>query len=79
LYIADLNRVRMVSGGVIGTAAGNGSVGYQGDGGVATAARISGASGVAAASGNLYIADSGNNRVRMVANGVITTVAGNGN
>ena len=79
LYIADLNRVRMVSDGVIGTAAGNGSVGYQGDGGVATAARISGASGVAAASGNLYIADSGNNRVRMVANGVITTVAGNGN
>ena len=41
LYIADLNRVRMVSGGVISTVAGNGSVGYQGDGGVATAARIS--------------------------------------
>jgi uncharacterized protein (TIGR03437 family) len=79
LYIADLNRVRMVSNGVIGTAAGNGNVGYQGDGGVATAARISGASGVAAASGNLYIADSGNNRVRIVANGVITTAAGNGN
>jgi uncharacterized protein (TIGR03437 family) len=79
LYIADLNRVRVVANGVISTAAGNGSVGYQGDGGVATAARISSASGVAAAAGNLYIADSGNNRVRMVANGVITTVAGNGN
>jgi hypothetical protein len=78
LYIADLNRVRMVAGGVITTAAGNGGVGYQGDGGVATAARISSASGVAAAGGNLYVADSGNNRVRMVANGTITTVAGNG-
>ena len=79
VYIADLNRIRMVANGVIGTAAGNGGVGYQGDGGVATAARISSASGVAAASGNLYIADSGNNRVRMVTNGTITTVAGNGN
>jgi uncharacterized protein (TIGR03437 family) len=78
LYIADLNRIRVVTNGVISTAAGNGSVGYQGDGGVATAARISSASGVAASSGNLYIADSGNNRVRMVTNGVITTVAGNG-
>jgi len=79
LYIADLNRIRMVANGVIGTVAGNGGVGYQGDGGVATAARISSASGVASSSGNLYIADSGNNRVRMVTNGVISTVAGNGN
>ncbi len=78
VFIADLNRIRMVANGVITTAAGNGSVGYQGDGGVATAARISGASGVAVASGNLYIADSGNNRVRMMSNGAITTVAGNG-
>ncbi|MCX6627916.1 MAG: hypothetical protein NTW28_09840, partial [Candidatus Solibacter sp.] len=78
LYIADLNRVRLVANGVITTAAGNGGVGYQGDGAVATAARISSASGLALAAGNLYIADSGNNRVRMVANGVITTVAGNG-
>ncbi len=79
LYIADLNRIRVVARDSISTAAGNGSVGYQGDGGAATAARISTASGVAAASGNLYIADSGNNRVRMVTNGVISTVAGNGN
>ena len=78
LYIADLNRVRVVTNGVINTAAGNGSVGYQGDGGVATAARLSSASGVAAAAGNLYITDSGDNRVRMVANGIISTVAGNG-
>jgi uncharacterized protein (TIGR03437 family) len=78
LYIADLNRIRVVAGGVINTAAGNGSVGYQGDGGVATAARISSASGVAASSGSLYIADSGNNRVRMVTSGIISTVAGNG-
>jgi len=79
LYIADANRVRMVSGGVISTVAGNGSVGYQGDGGVATAAYLSGPSGVAVgAGGDLFIADTGNNRVRKVTAGTITTVAGNG-
>jgi uncharacterized protein (TIGR03437 family) len=79
LYIADAERVRLVSGGIIATVAGNGAAGYQGDGGVATAAMISGPSGVAVdTAGELFIADSGNNRVRQVTAGIIATVAGNG-
>jgi uncharacterized repeat protein (TIGR01451 family) len=81
LYIADRNNdsVRMVSNGTITTVAGSGSYGYGGDGGAATGAKMAYPSGVAVdASGNLYIADRYNERVRMVSNGNITTVAGNG-
>ena len=54
--------------------------GFSGDGGPATAARLSSPRGVAAdGAGNIYIADSGNHRIRKVdAAGVISTVAGNG-
>jgi sugar lactone lactonase YvrE len=60
--------------------AGTGNVGYSGDGGAATRADLNGPSGLAADDvGNLYIADSGNNRVRKVSReGIITTMAGNG-
>jgi trimeric autotransporter adhesin len=85
LYIADLsnNRIREVtaSTGIITTVAGNGTFGYNGDGGAAASAELSSPTGVAVDSaGNLYIADSGNNRVREVAvgTGIITTVVGNG-
>jgi uncharacterized protein (TIGR03437 family) len=80
LYVADLNRIRKIAGNLITTVAGNGTAGYQGDGGVATAAEVSNPTSVAVDSaGNFYFADYGNNRVRMVApNGNITTVAGNG-
>jgi uncharacterized protein (TIGR03437 family) len=79
LYLADLDRIRVITNGVITTLAGNGTGGYQGDGAVATAAELSSPSGVAVdTSGNLYLADYANNRVRMVANGIITTFAGNG-
>jgi sugar lactone lactonase YvrE len=79
LYLVDLDRVRMVSKGTITTVAGNGGDGYQGDNGPATAAMLSSPTGVAvSATGDYYIADTVNNRVRMVSNGVITTVAGNG-
>jgi uncharacterized protein (TIGR03437 family) len=81
LYIADTgnNRVRKVSNGVITTVAGNGTQGFRGDNGLATSAQLNFPIGVAVDSaGNLYIADTDNNRIRMVANGVITTVAGNG-
>ncbi len=65
--------------GVITLAAGNGTTGFGGDGGPATNAQLYRPVGVAVDSaGDLYIADAGNQRVRKVANGVITTVAGNG-
>jgi uncharacterized protein (TIGR03437 family) len=79
IYIADglNNRVRKVSGGVITTVAGNGTAGFTGDNASATSAELSNPTGVAVdSSGNLYIADSGNNVVRKVANGTITTFAG---
>ena len=79
LYIADglNNRVRKVSGGVITTVAGNGTAGFAGDNAAATSAQLNNPTGVAVdSSGNLYIADSGNNLVRKVANGTITTFAG---
>ena len=92
LYIADRgnNRIRRVSpSGVISTVAGSGTAAFRGDGGIAgfsgdggpaTTAQLSGPSGVALdASGNFYISDSGNNRIRRVsASGIITTVAGSG-
>ena len=83
LYVVDSrnNCIRKVSpSGTITTVAGNGTAGYSGDGGLATSAQLSNPYGVAAdLSGNLYIADTGNNRSRRVSiNGIITTVAGNG-
>ena len=81
LYIADTDnyRIRKVSNGVITTVAGNGGRGFNGDNILATSAQLHDPFGVAVDSaGNLYIADFGNNRIRKVSNGVITTVAGNG-
>ncbi|MBC8432063.1 MAG: tandem-95 repeat protein, partial [Desulfobacterales bacterium] len=84
LYIADdsNHRIRKVdTSGVITTVAGNGSGGYSGDNGPATNARLYYPRRVAVDNaGNLYIADYRNHRIRKVdTNGVITTVAGNGN
>jgi uncharacterized protein (TIGR03437 family) len=83
LIIADSGnqRVRKVTtAGVISTIAGNGTVGFAGDGSAATNAELSSPSGLAIDStGNLFISDSGNQRVRKVTStGVISTVAGNG-
>jgi sugar lactone lactonase YvrE len=83
LFIADTfnNRIRKVdTNGIITTVAGNGSPGYFGDGGAATNAGLYHPQGVTFdAYGNLFIADCSNNRIRKVdANGIITTVAGNG-
>jgi len=81
LYIADNrnNRIRKVSNGVITTVVGNVTAGFGGDNGQATSAELNQPIGVAVDSdGNLYIADSYNNRIRKVSNGVITTVAGGG-
>ena len=86
LYFSDSynHRIRKVdTSGIITTIAGSGPAGsylgeYGGDGGLSTQARLSQPHGIVLDStGNLYIADSFNNRVRKVhTNGIITTVAG---
>jgi uncharacterized protein (TIGR03437 family) len=81
IYIADsLNhRVRkFIAGGAIANVAGNGTAGYTGDGGAALQASLNTPRALAFDSkGNLYIADSGNNRVRVVSrDGNIRTFAG---
>ena len=83
VYIADTgnNKVRKVdTTGTITTFAGTGMSGSMGDGGSATSARLSAPRDVAVdGSGNVYIADTGNNKVRKVdTGGVITTFAGGG-
>jgi sugar lactone lactonase YvrE len=83
LYIADTdnNRIRKVTpSGTISTVAGNGTEGYGGDGGPATSAQLASLYGVTVdAGGNLYIADTWNNRIRKVRpSGTISTVAGGG-
>ncbi|HWY97881.1 MAG TPA: hypothetical protein VNY36_02240, partial [Bacteroidia bacterium] len=83
LDIADTynNRIRRVNAtGTIITFAGNGIKGYSGDGGPASAAELNSPEGVTVdGHANIYIADNGNNRVRIVnTTGIITTFAGNG-
>jgi uncharacterized protein (TIGR03437 family) len=82
VYIADTanNVVRQVTKGVISAFAGTGTAGFAGDGGAANKAQLNAPQGVAVdAAGNVYIADSGNYRVRVVgANGNISTFAGSG-
>jgi sugar lactone lactonase YvrE len=83
LYIADASndRVRRVgTDGMITTVAGTGHGGYNGDHRPAISAELGAPSGVALDdAGNLYIADTENNRVRRVGtDGMITTVAGTG-
>ena len=83
LYIADTNnnRIRKVTAaGIITTVAGNGAWGSRGDGGAATSAQLAAPRGVAIdQAGNIFIADSGNDVIRVVTpDGIINTVAGNG-
>lgn len=78
LYITDFDRIRKVSGGEITTIAGTGVAGFSGDGGPATYATLNAPRGIAVdSSGNIYIADLGNSRVREISNGIITTILGN--
>jgi sugar lactone lactonase YvrE len=82
IYIADTgnHRVRKIDGsGNISTVAGDGTRGFGGDGGAATAAQLNSPVAVAVSpSGDLFIADAGNHRIRKVSGGTITTVAGTG-
>jgi len=85
IFIADsanyvIRRVDLGSG-IITTVAGTGDRGFRGDGGPAARAQLGGPQGLAVdESGNLFIADRDNSRVRRVdaATGVIATVAGTG-
>ncbi len=81
LYMSVGDQVREVdTSGVITTLAGTGSKGFSGDGGPATEAQLDRPRGVAVdASGNVYILDIGNDRIRRIdTRGIITTVAGPG-
>jgi sugar lactone lactonase YvrE len=83
LYVSDRDNgaVRKITPKrIVNTVAGTGERGFSGDGGLATQAKLDQPYGIAFdAAGNMYIADSANNRVRRVdRNGVITTVAGTG-
>jgi sugar lactone lactonase YvrE len=83
IFIASYNRIRRVDAltGIITTVAGDGTEGFTGDGGLATYAQIGRHLGISVShTGNLFIADANNNRVRRVdaESGIITTVAGSG-
>jgi len=84
IYFTDVscNKVHKINtAGYMSLLAGDGNVGYGGDGAQAIYATLNGPEGIAAdKAGNIYIVDYGNNRIRKVnsATGVITTVAGNG-
>jgi trimeric autotransporter adhesin len=82
IYFSDLdNQVvrKVTTAGTISTVAGNGSTGYSGTGGPATSASLDGPNGLAFdAAGNLYIAETNNNRVMKVSGGTISVYAGSG-
>lgn len=72
--------LRLTPNGTLAVVAGTGTAGYTGDSGPALKAELNNPSGmVVAANGTIYVADTGNNRIRAISpSGTITTVAGNG-
>lgn len=84
VYVTDYNghSIRKINtAGVISTIAGTGQAGYNGDGIAATTAQLRTPMGIwVDASGNIYVVDKGNNRIRKInTSGIISTVAGTGN
>ncbi len=81
IFIADYNnnRIRMINpAGIISTVAGNGIYGFSGDGGPATSAKLSYPSGITFdKSGDMYISDAGNHRIRKVHNPGVSVPAVN--
>lgn len=82
LFVADAGNFlvrRIAVDGTINTVAGNGKPNFAGDNGPATSAQIDPVAVALDSTGNLYIADGLNYRIRKVdTNGIITTIAGNG-
>lgn len=79
VYISEQCRVRRITGGIISTFAGTGTCGYNGDGIAATSANLYNPDGLAVdGSGDIYISEQLNCRIRKVSGGNISTVAGNG-
>ena len=76
LYVADAGNhsIRVISGGQVTTLAGDGTAGYLD--GPATGARFNAPAALALDGGDVYIADTGNQRIRLVAGGKVSTVAG---
>ncbi len=79
-FISDNSVFKLSTDGMVIRVAGSPRAGYSGDGGPATGAQLNGPEGVAVdAAGNLFIADTGNSRIRKVLpSGVIVTIAGDG-
>lgn len=77
IYVADTgnHRIRLIEGGTVSTLAG--SVAGHADG-AALSARFSAPMGLAVDGGKIYVADSGNNRIRVIEAGIVSTVAGAG-
>ena len=82
LFFVDTNRNQVFEvslAGVLTTVAGTGVQGFAGDGGAATAAEFDSPQGVAvSADGTVYIADTGNQRIRSITSGQVNTFAGTG-
>ena len=82
IYFVERNKIRKISAGVYSTVANSANAsGFAGDGGPATAAQLNTPAGLAvAANGDLYVADSLNNRIRVISaqSGTISTIAGTG-
>jgi uncharacterized protein (TIGR03437 family) len=83
IYITDLmnSSIRVItpSNGQINSVAGNGNPGYSGDGQASSGKQLSSPHDIAFdAANNLYIADTGNSRIRIISKGIINTFAGNG-
>jgi len=78
VYVADSenHRIRRIQGGVVSTLAGSGTSGFLD--GPAASARFSSPSSVAISGSTIYVVDTGNNRIRSVVGGAVTTVAGTG-
>jgi sugar lactone lactonase YvrE len=78
-FVSGFRVLKLSPDGTVTSIAGNGSQGFSGDGGLATDAQLSPSAVAVDASGNVFIADFGNNRIRKVSSdGIIATIAGNG-